>query len=660
MWRCALMRWRMFRPEDQTPQTLVRVLNVYRNIINSLIITPEGVIVIKKGGNPSGSINTITDNTFVLYALMAYAWIQLVGLEKASHEEFERNTAKALCGDDNTWTVSDWAHKFYNARTVIAEWDKIGVSTTTDSLDPRPPEELDYLSARTVYVDNVAVPVYSREKLMTSLLYCKKKNVGPAQTLTRIGGILVNGWTDLQFRKFARELIAWLINKYDAVCCDDPDWIIAKCGVLSDDALKALWTGRHFSLTPFCLDSEVKRQLTPNKKLSMNNKGNIKSVPKAKKRANKKARRPRQQRNQVGGGLPKNPRRQRQRTRGPGQIKPNPRVGLNRRNCQIMEQEFIYDVVGNAGTFGVVNGGVPFPLNPGQATTFPWLSSIAKQWEKYRFNFVEIEYMREVSEFATAGTIGKVMVNVDLNAGDPAPGSKTQVLDTDERLLMSGMPCENFKRRIPGSLLHPTGLPLYVRPAGLPGAADIKTFDCGNIWVSTSGVSDNSTKLGELHIRYSVLLEVPILDSTLVAPANNQVAYLYQQTALTLTTTVAGTVLWPAGSHIYNGIAGSFDSGTGLILLPVGNYLIDYVVQFEATGTDTEWIVQWWAGSGPLGSTLSPSCDFNAVGADVTTGILSGSFYYPSDGVTTCRLRPIATFSTGNCAAIASLRVMLV
>lgn len=255
LWRCALMRWRCLREEDQTQDNLARVLTVYRNIVNSVIISPEGVLVVKQSGNPSGSINTITDNTFCLYALMAYAWIRnsrVVGLE-VTHESFERNTRKALCGDDNTWTVSDWAHPFYNAYTVIDVWKEVGITTTTDSMKPRRADELDYLSATTVYMNGVRVPVYNREKLLTSTLHCTKKLISPAHTLTRVAGILVTGFTDIPYRRFARALIEWLVAKYDRVCAEDPEWIIAKCSVLSDAQLAYLWTGRAI-LTPQSVD----------------------------------------------------------------------------------------------------------------------------------------------------------------------------------------------------------------------------------------------------------------------------------------------------------------------------------------------------------------------------------------------------------------------
>ena len=108
MWGCARLRWKMLRAEDRTPANLQRIKVYYRNLINSLVVTAEGVLVFKLTGNPSGSVNTINDNTLILYALLAYAWIRTCG-PNPNYSEYENNTAKILVGDDNTWTVSDWA-----------------------------------------------------------------------------------------------------------------------------------------------------------------------------------------------------------------------------------------------------------------------------------------------------------------------------------------------------------------------------------------------------------------------------------------------------------------------------------------------------------------------------------------------------------------------
>lgn len=256
MWGCARFRWTCLSEEFQTPENLYRIKNYYRNLVNTIIISPEGVLIQKLGGNPSGSVNTINDNTLILFTLLSYAWIRNVpDKEQTSLHEFLENVSMALCGDDNTWTVSDEAHPFFNGKSVCETFSTIGVITTSDCYEPRSPEDLDYLSAHTVYLRGIAVPQYNREKIITSLLYSNKQKHTPANALTRASGMLVCGYTDAVLRKFLRDVIAWLLQKFDRVCYDDPEWIVAKTGILSDQRLFDLWTGTSFFLPEQCVQS---------------------------------------------------------------------------------------------------------------------------------------------------------------------------------------------------------------------------------------------------------------------------------------------------------------------------------------------------------------------------------------------------------------------
>jgi len=663
MWGCARFRWNCLREEDRTLENLRRVKVYYRNLVNTVVICPDGVLVMKKTGNPSGSVNTINDNTLILHTLLAYAWIRTAPSDFQCLAAFEAHTAKALVGDDNTWTVSDTAHEFYNARSVIEEWKKLGVTTTTDSLEPRRASELDFLSAHTIFYEGQAVPVYSRVKLMTSLLYAKRAHLTPAVTLERTAAMLTIGWTDIPFRKFCREVIAWLLRKYDPIMKDDPRWIMAKCQIQSDEQYLTLVLGRRpgVLLQPQGANlSGVVRKINKPDKSIMN--GAKPKGPGGQKPGKKQGKTRTRRNRRAGSRMPAyatkhtQPRRRRVRRRprmaGPGTMMRDTVGGLNRRHCLVEEHEFIYDVVGNGTNFGVVNAGNPFPINPGQSATFPWLSLQAKQWERYKFKWVKLEYLREVSEFATAGTTGKVMVNVDLDASDQPPATKTQVLDTDRTLLCHGMPCENFSMVIPERLLHPTGIPLYVRPGGLPGASDIKTYDCGNIWVSTSGVADNTTKLGELHITYRVEFSVPILESTTTAPINNSVAYAIQSTTLALTSTVTSTILWPTAALVTNGVGATFNATTGSITPTPGNYLVDYSGSFGTTGNSTEFEVVL-----EKNGTVVSYALIQVPSAAYPVEYLEGFAYVTCNGTDVLTLVVNSTFSSGATTATGSIRL---
>jgi len=264
MWGCARFRYECLREEDRTIENLARIKTYYRNLVNTMVLTPEGILLLKKLGNPSGSVDTVSDNTLILYWLLAYAWIATAPSEYQNYQSFEEHTAKALLGDDNTWTVSDAAHCFYNGASVIDVWKLVGITTTTDSLKPRPADELDFLSAHTVFLNGIAVPLYDRNKLLKSIFYAPQKRITPAVTLQRVTNLLQIGWTDIPFRKFCRDLTNWLLDKYDRVLRDDQTWIQAKCGIKTDAEYFALFTGHKISYSQ-CLSGSVEKLKMPDK-----------------------------------------------------------------------------------------------------------------------------------------------------------------------------------------------------------------------------------------------------------------------------------------------------------------------------------------------------------------------------------------------------------
>jgi hypothetical protein len=238
----------------------------------------------------------------------------------------------------------------------------------------------------------------------------------------------------------------------------------------------------------------------------------------------------------------------------------------------IEEDEYIADINGSVG-FATTG----FPINPGQLSTFPWGNKIASLYEKYDYQFLEFYYRREVSEFATNGQAGKIMLSCDYDASDPPPTSKQQVLDTEPHV--DGMPCiQQLVLRVDCKEIR-KGPAKYVRPGTLPPNTDIKTYDAGNLYVSTYGNTNTST-IGELRVRYKCLVSVPVLEAV------GQVPLLQPGSYLQVTSNLAGEAA--AASNTYaplfasattpvvmaNGIAATFAS-TGLITLQPGSYLIE-------------------------------------------------------------------------------------
>jgi len=336
---------------------------------------------------------------------------------------------------------------------------------------------------------------------------------------------------------------------------------------------------------------------------------------------------------------------------GPQNARGMPKGIRKQRRTPFAEDEFIADFIGST-TFGAgaSTNATQYAVNPGQAASFPWLSQLAPRFEKYVFTRLEFYYKHEVTQFIAAGTIGKALIAYDYDAADAPPTSKLQMLDMDPH--SDGMPCEDFVMSVDCREAFNNG-PKYVRPGNLPGGADIKTYDAGLLSIAGAGNSDGTTKIGELHVRYEGWFEKPVLESTTSAPANNQVAWFQSTTAESLATGVAYQVLLATAST--NGL--NAVNTAGAILLPAGNYLVDYVASFGFSVDFQSLNVSLVKNATNI---FLSTAAIGVSGAGDLSASLSGGGYVTLNGTDTLALKSTAVFAAGTGVLGGSLRITAV
>jgi hypothetical protein len=211
-----------------------------------------------------------------------------------------------------------------------------------------------------------------------------------------------------------------------------------------------------------------------------------------------------------------------------------------------------------------------FSIQPANSTTFPWFNKIAQLYERYKFTFLEFYFQHDVSQFATQGQTGLVLLSALYDAASAAPTTKTQIEATDPHVI--SMPNENSCLDLSVQGMHPVGEPKFCRIAGLPGAADIKTYDAGNLFVTTQGMA-NASEVGELHVRYRGLLYDRILDSSAAsAPSNFSVSNFQGNSPQVVVTATPTTLTLPLAATNGLGIVNT----AGSMVPPAGNYLLDF------------------------------------------------------------------------------------
>jgi len=336
------------------------------------------------------------------------------------------------------------------------------------------------------------------------------------------------------------------------------------------------------------------------------------------------------------------------------------------KNCTFEQDEFIGDVIGSTTFGGTLNGvvgaaqAVQLSINPGQGLTFPWLSLMAPRFEKYVFTQLEFYYKHEVSQFATAGTVGKVLLGFDYDAADAPPTVKAQILDVDPHA--DGMPCEDFCLKVDCREAFNNG-PKYVRPGNLPGGADIKTYDVGLLNFAAAGTADGTTKIGELHVRYRGYFQKPVLSQMQAGPINNQVSFFGSGNApQTITSTVA-TLINFGGTLTVGGINNNGLNITlsgGIFTPPTGNYLVDCGCQFiNGSATTLSAQLTLNRNGAQLGGIDSPT--FEALlAAGISDVFMNQSAYVVCNGTDTISASVAMSGTGGGLAVNATIRFVAV
>jgi hypothetical protein len=191
-----------------------------------------------------------------------------------------------------------------------------------------------------------------------------------------------------------------------------------------------------------------------------------------------------------------------------------------------------------------------YALNPGLASSFPWLSTQAMGWEQYRFRKLRYIFYTRTG----TSTPGSVMLVPDYDAADAVPINEQQAMDYKDAKEEAPWVVE-FCCDLTPSALHPGGRK-FIRQGVVVGT-DIKTYDAGNMFVITT--DGTAVNWGKVFVEYEVELAVSQLPQGVLNVASGIA------TATTTTNSLAGMVYSPGanGAIILAGTANSL-SWTGL------------------------------------------------------------------------------------------------
>lgn len=170
----------------------------------------------------------------------------------------------------------------------------------------------------------------------------------------------------------------------------------------------------------------------------------------------------------------------------------------------VRHREYLGDM--SACTTFTVNS---YPLNPGMAVTFPWLSTIADAFEEYRFRGLIFEFKSlssdSVLSSSTSSALGSVIMATEYNAAyaqaNPFPDKITM---ENHFYANSSKPSCDFYHPIECKNSLDAQTHLYVRTGAVPSGQDQRLYDLGITQAACVGMQAASGVCGEIWCSYEV------------------------------------------------------------------------------------------------------------------------------------------------------------
>jgi len=182
-----------------------------------------------------------------------------------------------------------------------------------------------------------------------------------------------------------------------------------------------------------------------------------------------------------------------------------PQFSTTRQTNVVCHREYLQDWT---GTSSFLNKG--FKLNPGDEDTFPWLSSIAQNYQEYKFHGLVFEFKPLITDFVTGGAPGVVIMATNYNSSEPIYTTKQQMENSE--FAVSVKPTHNLMHGVECDLSQTPNPIKYVRDGQLTAAEDPKLYDLGVFQFANQG--SPAQLLGEIWVSYCVEFFKPIIPET--------------------------------------------------------------------------------------------------------------------------------------------------
>jgi len=148
-----------------------------------------------------------------------------------------------------------------------------------------------------------------------------------------------------------------------------------------------------------------------------------------------------------------------------------------------------------------------YTINPGLKGLFPWLSTMANSFERYRFSKLDFEYVPRRGY----NTSGSVYYGIDYDVKENLPANEQQLCAFEGTV--EAPPYRPFMLKSRPASLATGGTKKFTRGSDIV-SGDASLYDAGNFLVGTQDFSSDEDIAGKVWVTYVVHFETPQIPST--------------------------------------------------------------------------------------------------------------------------------------------------
>lgn len=166
----------------------------------------------------------------------------------------------------------------------------------------------------------------------------------------------------------------------------------------------------------------------------------------------------------------------------------------------VSHREFLRDITASAtpNAFKIES----FVVQPGLTDVFPWLSTIAQNYEQYYIHGIQFFFRSAAGDSTTSGAQGNVILAAEYNVNSSAYINK-QYMENSE-----GAKSVKQSNSI-GLTLKNVDRTLFTRNSVIPTGDSLKFYDHSIFQIATQGFPDANFNAGELWVAYKITFLKP-------------------------------------------------------------------------------------------------------------------------------------------------------